>query len=677
MSSRPEPSSRIQACVVALLLSAYAGLAIWNAATTSPTADEPVHLAAGYSALAGGDYRLNPEHPPLVKMIAAIPTVLSGQYAMDREGGAPTSVTADATRSNALLSRDWSALLASGANWRFVHEFFYGVRDDVLARSGAERAYTLPTDVRYRSSDFLHPAQRLFLESRITVLGLALALGLFIFLWARELFGFLPAVLALTIFCFDPNFVAHGALVTTDVPAAMGIFASVWLYVRALRLGRWRDFGLFGLATGVAAIVKFSTVMLAPMLLLLSATWLAFPAVFDVDSIGRKMRMQRTVKALAVGAISAYVGIWAIYGFRFSAAAAPTQAAAFEEATGIAVPFREPGHLPIEWALRKAAVIRTQVQGWERFESPQDLAQRASAVSLPLPDRLILELRDRQILPESYLMGLAYVRLSVRRGAFLDGEYSPSGFWDYFIRAFLYKTSIPVLILVVVAVSGLTRDRRRESLFLIVPAIFYFVVASVSGLNIGIRHILPIYPFLFVAIGYLVTKWPEQKRRTGVIVIGVLVAIPCFVVFTPLPGVPVAPHHLSFFNEFAGGPTGGVRHLVDSNCDWGQDLPELAKWVKEHELKRPIRLSYFGSGDPRAFGFEYVDVSAGDPRQLSGLVAISVMNRIGDFWAPRREAWQEALSGAELVGRAGYSIEIYRLRTGLDKNRGGEAPDRR
>src|SRR5205085_12547268 len=118
--------------------------------------------------------------------------------------------------------------------------------------------------------------------------------------------------------------------------------------------------------------------------------------------------------------------------------------------------------------------------------------------------------REHRLLPEQYLYGLAYVRKhEIDRPAFLDNEWSIVGFRSFFPKAFLYKTPLPFLILLALAIAAAVANRKSwkiDNVFnpLWAFALVYAVVALTAQLNIGHRHLLPIYPALFVACGAVV-----------------------------------------------------------------------------------------------------------------------------------------------------------------------------
>jgi hypothetical protein len=193
--------------------------------------------------------------------------------------------------------------------------------------------------------------------------------------------------------------------------------------------------------------------------------------------------------------------------------------------------------------------------------------------------------------------------------------------------------------------------------------------------NIGHRHLLPIYPFLFVFSASVVTHWRQWQPRvrlwTAAGTLGAVV-VSCFVVFAPpwKPAV-VFPHCLAYFNELAGGPRNGYKSLVDSNLDWGQDLNYLRRWIDRHQAVEPINLCNFGMADPVYHGISHVPLPGtdyfrnGEPfdkAHVPGYLAISATNLQGVYLDPEtRAAWKQFLQRAKLVDVVGYSIFIYEI----------------
>jgi 4-amino-4-deoxy-L-arabinose transferase-like glycosyltransferase len=256
------------------------------------------------------------------------------------------------------------------------------------------------------------------------------------------------------------------------------------------------------------------------------------------------------------------------------------------------------------------------------------------------------------------------------RPTYLLGQYSQQGWWYYFLVAFAVKTPLATLAALLLATGGALRRSRRDSaqddLFLLIPPTVYFLVTMVSNLNIGYRHLLPVLPFLAVHIARLAAPLrslvPRSPRSFAPFALVLWLACSTACIY---------PHFLAFFNPVGGGPENGWRVLTDSNIDWGQDLKGLKTWMAQEEVER-VRLSWFGSAQPEAYGIAY-DLLPGvpygfalwsdppfDPEQPEpGVYAISVTNLIGAVF-PDHDlyAWFRARSPDAKIG---YSLFIYRV----------------
>jgi 4-amino-4-deoxy-L-arabinose transferase-like glycosyltransferase len=498
----------------------------------SATFDETAHIAAGFTYLDRLEFRLNPEHPPLAKAWAAMPVWLGGQVAPD--------YGSEAWRGRSILP---GATLRSKADqWTFGFEFLNGPRASRERRDPA----------------------RVLVPARLAILLLGLLLGVIVFAWARELWGSQGALLSLFLYCLSPTILAHSRLVTTDLPAALGFTATLWAFWRFTRqpdLGRG---AAVGAALSLALLVKFSALLLLPLLMALGWLWVRLSGIERWQRSGRFARVLYVVAAaLAVG----YAGIWAGYGFRYLATTDP--------------------EYQLDW----------DVVGLK--DGPFA--------------RLVHGALDRRILPQAYLYGLAYfLGGAERRLAFLNGEESLVGWWYYFPEAFLLKTP-PALILLLVwtLVLGLRRHRLRsfDGWYLALPVLVYLGLSMASRLNIGHRHLVAIEPLLVVAAGGV--AWfrgpqPADEPATwGRILRAVLAATIAALLGGYAASFAVAtPRYLSYFNVLAGGARGGWRYLLDSNIDWGQDLGRLKALLDRRGIEE-VNLAYFGTADPRAYGIRY------------------------------------------------------------------------
>ncbi len=189
------------------------------------------------------------------------------------------------------------------------------------------------------------------------------------------------------------------------------------------------------------------------------------------------------------------------------------------------------------------------------------------------------------LLPPQYLDAVtiklthASAQLATGHAAYLCGRYSESGWWYYFPFAILVKTPGPMLVLLAL---GLVRRHTLESLLIVLLPIAAFLgVAMAARLNIGIRHILVIYPFLFLLAGNGAARlWTRGWRG------GVLVVLAAWYVWQ---AAVIPPHHLSYFNTLSGGTRNGHRLLIDSNYDWGQNDGYLRRYIREQGI--PCRIN--------------------------------------------------------------------------------------
>ncbi len=388
------------------------------------------------------------------------------------------------------------------------------------------------------------------------------ATALLVFLWSRALFGWRGGFLSLALYVFCPAFLAHGALATSDVVMTFFFLASTGAWWRHLQSPGPLWATVSALTLGVAFVAKFSAVLLVPILAITGLGWAAAGAARS----GWKAPLGRLLRSTALHAVAAWAVIWAFYGFRYGAFAPELAAGAtFNHGWG--------------WMLH----------------------------GIGLPARVIWLLKEGQILPEAWLYGLSFVlQFSRARGAFLSGEYSVTGWAAFFPFAFAVKSTVPFLLLLgggaaaalvsglrLRAAAGFAGLGRRLLPLLPLAALFavYWATSLTSNLNIGHRHILPTYPVLFIAAGWLGPRL-ELRRPLA------LAAVLLLTGWHAVESLRARPHYLAYFNQVVGGSAHGWRHLVDSSLDWGQDLPGLKRWLEAHARGEPVFLSYFGTGDP-------------------------------------------------------------------------------
>ncbi len=557
----PALATRRQArrLVFPLLLTLLAALHAWLAASVSDeigvTSDEIAHLTAGHTYWTEQDFRLQPENGLLPQRLAALPNVLAND------------VRFPDLQSDSSNSKKW----ATGDVWGLGAVYFY------------ESGNHLP-DILKRG------------RWMIASLG---ALGVFLIgLWGRSLGGETGGLLAAGLAGLSPTLLAHAGLATSDTAAAVGFVAAILFWWRLLHRVTPTRVALAGISAGLLALAKFSGVLLAPiaaaLLLLVLVTRRSIVASGWFGAKPRRLANGSRVLALGtagvVAALLAVLTIWAGYGFRYSAAGprAPVEAG-FDRSWDKILPA-------------------------EAYEGLFELADETNVVSVVIRPRTIHRViafsRDHRLLPEAWLYGLAYVDLHARmRPAFLAGEWRFTGWRSFFPIAALLKSSPPELILgglgaaIWIAMLLSRKRSERRLLYRSAPLVVAIIVLGgfsiFSSLNIGHRHLLPVY-----ALGFVLSALCHRQiasrigRRSALAAAAVLLAAQAWTALS------IRPHYLTYFNSIAGGPAAGHRFLVDSSLDWGQGLPALKQWLDAHANEKPVFLSYFGSDRPERLGIE-------------------------------------------------------------------------
>src|ERR1700736_169826 len=690
--------------LVVLVCSVFAFLVVSFARSSSATFDETTRLPAGFSYLRWHDYRLNPDHPPLLKKLAALPVLWQPVW--------PSDLRTTEAEMVDYLSVDWQSLPDTQSvlksawmlsvtqyfqQWIFGHFFLYGVREQTLERlrqqdPAIRGPYTISTVERLSKDDFYNDADALLFNARMVVMLLGILLAVLVYLWSRALFGIPGAVLSILLFCLDPNIIAHSGLVTTDIGVTLFIFGALYFLWRLCCRLEFVSLILFLLFFALAFVTKFSSAVLLLLFWCSAVSWMIAGQPWPVGD-GSKIRLNRfSAKALVflglflIAMAMIVFAIWASYDFRYSAT---------QTADGS-------GNVLIEEALHREAAIKTELQFWPDGVSPErraefenQIAQLATEKPLTVQGKLVLFAKRQRLFPEAYLFGLAHVEMgSIVRDSFLRGERSSSGFRSYYLWTLLLKTPLPALVLtaaalVTIFVRGVAQTWQIAFLACQI-AVYYLSVSIFTNLNIGHRHLLPIYPFLYVFCGVLGAHWMRlrpalQRLSAGIAITAVVIS--CQFVFYPFwCPARIHPHYLAYFNEIAGGPRNGYKNLVDSNLDWGQELKNLQRWLDQRKIEEPIWLSYFGTADPNWHQIRHRNV----PRELGGYlfessayasvptkdatdkfvgdlrpgqyIAISATNLSGVYLGDRaRDVWRRILDNSTFVDQIGYSLFVYRF----------------
>lgn len=583
---------------------------VWN---DSATMDELAHIPAGFSYITQFDYRLNPEHPPLLKDLAGL-----------------------------------SALV-------FARPYFS--TDTPFWRNDVNGQWDQGREFLYESGN---DADQIIFWSRLPLIILTLVFEWLFFCWTKKRFGALTALFSLVFFAFSPTILTHGRFVTTDVGAALGFFIGITAFIRFLEIPTWRNAALSGLAFGLAQLLKFSLILLIPIYGIL---FLA--AVLAPINLHWHERWQRALKLLIKISGIGIMGIaltWLVY-------------------------MPHVWNYPQERQLRNANLILTSypIKAFAKL----DLALIQNKFTRPLGQ---------------YLLG--FLMVSQRAGGgntgYFLGAVSASGSRIYFPLLYLLKEPLAFHILTLIAILFTIRKIRRTKLnsfsqklnsvrlwiienFVefssLVFILVYWTSSIVSPLNIGIRHVLPTFPFIYLLVSRQISEWilprnllqPETWRDILKNLYYIYIkAVPKFFIITVLilwlifDTIKIYPNFMSYYNWLAGGSENGYKIAVDSNYDWGQDLRRLRDYLKKNKIDK-IALDYFGGGNPRYYLGNKVEPWWSSKGPAHEWFAISATFRQGAFGTPvpgfvrRPEDSYQWLKEYEPVARAGYSIFIYKL----------------
>jgi 4-amino-4-deoxy-L-arabinose transferase-like glycosyltransferase len=420
------------------------------------------------------------------------------------------------------------------------------------------RGDALPVGQRYLYASGNAP-ETILAVTRFVAAAWSTALCWVIFRWSRSLFGLGGGLVSLALAAAWPAFVAHGPLVTSDVCGALWFTVAVGAIWRVLH--RVSPLGLAGaaVAVGLAFVSKHVAVLLLPVaaVLLGLTIWLGPPVEVRLPGMRRDVgsrfgRLALAAVATAVVAAVAVTMIWATVGFRYSAAA--------------------PG-LPLE--------------SLGRFQSLERACRQIGGLG-----EVVRLLGEWRLLPEAWLYGFCHVVAASRmRNAFALGLYSVTGWWWYFPLCLLIKNTLPGLTLCGAGLVAWLRTLPSRAGYRCIPLVAVLVVLwpffLLSSLNLGERHLLPSYPPLIILAGGI---WPlvaARPRWRRVVVAAVV-----------LHGADVVaryPVTFPYFNQLV--PSARAHWwLVDSNLDWGQDLPRLSAWLARHNQSgQPVYVAYFGS----------------------------------------------------------------------------------
>ncbi len=626
---------KIAYIILSLILIVSASLMVQAARKDSAIVDEIPHIGAAYAYLHLKDYRLNPEHPPLTKDMGALPLqFMKLNY--------PTN------------TRFWQKDV--NGQWEQGRKFIYNSGNN---------------------------ADKIIFWARMGMIFLTLLTILFVYKWTKELIGPEWALMPTFLFAFSPLVLAHGHYVTTDIGATFGFLIGLYYFLKFIEKPIIKNSLKLGITLGIALMLKFSVFFLLPIIALIYLVIL----LYKLTKKNYKYIYQSLI-GLGVAIFISLVSIYTVYLYHT-------------------------WNQPLKRSYRDASFILQSFAGGP--DKTKDLAtckifgkENDKPISFQRHLRCIAEFdlklfKHKSTLPfAQYLLGLIMVIQRSTDGniVYFLGYVGSSGWWYYFPIVFLLKEPLPSLILILLGVIfAFSRwlKKTKEKLFdskehdsqlqkwsMISLIVFYWAYSMKSSLNIGLRHILPTIPFIYILTSASIKKWVEKKRpiikknfwqklflsiseeSKHLVKFGFIFVLLVWYLFETFS---IAPQFIAYFNQLAGGPANGYKYVVDSNLDWGQDLKRLAIFVRKHHI-RNLKLDYFGWADPTYYLKNKVHYWAsykGYPKD-GGYLAISLttlQNAKGKLWPGQKRNPQDEYrwlkNPYKPYARIGYSIFLYKL----------------
>lgn len=521
----------IIACILLFMGMISLSLA-WNDALTF---DEVAHIPAGYSYVALHDYRLNPEHPPLLKL-------LSGMMILPLKPHFDTS------------QDFWNNTHGSGeyGQWEAGRHLLHHAGN--------------PTDM-------------LVFYARLPFVFIAIVFGFFLFYWGKKTGGIITGLFALILYACDPNILGHDHLVTTDLPIAAAFGLTFFFFLHFLKQPTWLHALYGGLALGIAQVTKFSAILLIPFFGLLLIT---YPLLIIVPQDKKRLKiigsyLFKGLFALTVMCTVMYLTYLPVT-YKMPAEILPTIAAVKGQ------PEKYPRDRILMQIITKtnehvlSRPIATYTQGlMQVFNRVDDgnvsyFMQQVSSNASPWYFPFVFVAKQTLVHLFFYIVACVL---------------ACSLFFRSLKRLFTQKLSH--------SLHACRRFciRRFHEISLGMFLLLYSYISITGNLTIGFRHLFPMMPLLYILTARTVissyTKlhnifWRKIVRTAFILIIVALFGIV----------INAYPYYISYFNILFGGPKNGYHYVTDSNADWGQDLKRLKTYLSDHPEIDKIRIDYFG-----------------------------------------------------------------------------------
>lgn len=552
--------------IIAVLLLAFATQNVLEMRRESCTFDELAKFTAGFTYVLKGDFRLNPYHPPLLKILSALPPLLLLHPKID----------------------------FNNPGWQ------------------------IPPDQWKFGSDFLYSnnADQVLFYGRMPVVLLTTLLGYFIFRWAQQLYGNRAGVMALGLFAFSPTFIAHSHLVTLDAGTAAFTTMSLYFLWRHVERDDRRAIYWSAVLMAAALASKFTALPMLP---------------------------------------AAGILLWI---FKRSKPAPGNPADSL-------LPSTSDKHAKAKLGKKKTKPSAPRASDENGLFRSLFRVDRSRLIALLIFLGITIIFIQGTYLGRSnitqYFSGMNVVQKNIPHDQglnFLHGELKNGTWWYYFLVAFAVKETAAFLILIGIRFVLLLwnwREGWRNATFLLLPAVIYFVAVSLRAPPLGVRYLLPAIPLLMVFCGGLV-QILFRKRF-------LLWAAWLLLGWHAASSLLAFPHHLSYFNEFVGGPAHGMDWLDDSNIDWDQELKSLKKVLDQQGIRTVTIFTMTYSDRPDYYGIHFHRLNRvqayevlSSPNPPPGVYVFSA------HWLARLKPlginWRDRYP---VIANLGYSMFVFRV----------------
>jgi len=474
--------------------------------------------------------------------------------------------------------------------------------------------------------------------SKIPFIVISLILGLILFFFAKELYGKNAGYFTLTLYAFSPTILGYNTIIFTDLVVTFFIVSATYFLWKLLIQGYTKTRLIFaGIFLGLALASKFTAILLIPIIVI----FFIIKIIQDKNNNRKIFLRIHSVKLILILLIG-LITLHASYFFSF-------------------------GTITDSIPERYLDTIESEIG--KRF--PEGSSSRG------IVDFLVYDIK---IPIPQYFAGIAAqnkIGSSGGKKGYLNGEIYEGGKWYYFFEVLLIKTQIPLIIFFITALIFTLRAVRGNiinELFILIPIIFFLGVFLINNFNLGLRHILPIFPFVFLLSSRIVNINLKNNMHNFIFKTSIVFLLLWYILITIL----IMPNYAAYFNELVGGPKNGHYYLLSSNLDMGQDLKKLSDYIKAKNLGT-IKLSYHGSFDPSYYNISYEPlpmefyipwVSGFDPdkpkqnykencSKKQGIMAISVSN-LHNYHLLNKSCFKW-LNDYSPIKKIGYTIFIYNV----------------